>query len=151
MCPLYSWADSYPLCHQGSPKCNHFFLSFVLGFVCLFVFAPGTWGTLAQHVGSRFPNQGQNTSPALKYGVLTTGLPEKSLVTMFYLRASNLIDLTAKNSIPFYKLFLVSQPPPPSPWQPLFHSLFIRAWLYFFKISLISDIMQYFFSLSYFT
>ena len=130
LCPLYWRADSYPLCHKGSPKCNHFFLHlFWVLFVYLFL-SPGTWGTLAQHVGSQFPNQGQNTHPLhWKYGVLTTGLAGKSLVTMFYLSASNLIDLTAKNVYPFTSYFLFPQPPPPSPWQPLFYSLFIRAWL----------------------
>ena len=131
LCPLHWWADSYPLCHQGSPKCSHFFF-------CLFWFGFGLFLCLlvhrvwAQHVESQFPNQGSNPHPLhWKCGVLTTELLGKSLVTMFYVSASNLVDLTAKNLYPFTSYLLFPPPPPPSPWQPLFYSVYKSLALFF--------------------
>ena len=67
-CPLHWKADSLPLDHQGSPA----FIIFLI-FNFIYLFFDHTWN---------FPDQGWNLRPLQwKCGVLTTGLPGKSLKT----------------------------------------------------------------------
>ena len=64
-----------------------------------------------------------------------------AIVTMLFIRSSDLSHLITESLYPFTNPFLF--PPIPSSWQPPFYSLFLRIQL--FKIQHISDTIQYLF------